>query len=671
MPKHSGSALRQGPSTTPAAAPPRDVTWEVLSEHLNDLVVMADASGAIFYVSPSCRTLGYSQLDMIGRGPADFVHPDDLEHFNANTAALFDGGPASPLPPCGREHRILRKDGSWAWMDGSPSLIQGPDGRPMGITNVFRDVSDRRVTRDALRESEARYRLLAEHASDMISQTSVRSGRLTFLSPSVERLTGYCVDDLIGKRMQDLVHPDDRDAFMSAFTDLVSGRRECGEAIRFRARRKDGDWLWLESNPRLIRDDKGAPVDIVDMTRDVGRQQALEVQLREAVARAEAAAEAKAEFLANMSHEIRTPLTAVLGFTSLLAERGDLDAVAHHQVERIAGAGRALLAIVNDVLDYSKLEAGQVSLNPRPTAAAAVVSEVVEMFEPQAEAKGLTIGFEAVGEAPAAVRLDGDRLRQILVNLIGNAVKFTERGSVWVSLSYDADRQQLAVEVADTGPGISAAGREKLFERFSQLDASSTRAKGGTGLGLAISRRLAAAMAGDIRLKSRAGRGSTFRLELPAAPAEPLVSADTIIQAAELLEGVRVLVVDDNPINRELARAILEPVGVDVSEAADGAEAVEAALALPVDLILMDLRMPGLHGREAAAAIRMRPGPNQDIPILAFSADADLTGGRGELGPFDGQVRKPVSPGELLSAVAEAMSDAYQPPELELTSVHG
>jgi CheY-like chemotaxis protein len=338
-------------------------------------------------------------------------------------------------------------------------------------------------------------------------------------------------------------------------------------------------------------------------------------------------------------------------------------------VERVASASRSLLAIVNDVLDFSKLEAGEVSLAPRATAPAVLVSEAVELFEQAAAEKGLALAFEADEDLPAAVRVDPERTRQVLVNLIGNAVKFTDHGGVSVRLVYDAATGRLAVAVADTGPGIPAAHRERLFQRFTQVDGSSTRSKGGSGLGLSISRKLAQAMGGEISLKSRVGRGSTFTLVLPAPPADLPAAVMGDSKALARLEGVRVLVADDNPINRELARAILEPAGVEMSEAVDGAEAVGAAARLPVDLILMDLRMPGLDGLQAAWAIRRKPGPNQDIPILAFTADGELRDGA--MGPFTGRVGKPVAPAALLTAVAEAISLEFEPVEEELRREHG
>jgi PAS domain S-box-containing protein len=503
----------------------RDVTWEVLSQNINDLIVLADTEGRIFYVSPSCRRLGYAQHELVGRTAADFVHPDDLAEVEAATAALIAGTrtPDEATPP----HRFRRADGGWMWIEGNPGVLSGPEGRPMGLINVLRDVTEKQI---------------------------------------------------------------------------------------------------------------------------------LKAQLDEALARAEQAGGAKAEFLANMSHEIRTPLTAVLGFASLLAERTDLDETAKGQVGRIAGAGRALLAVVNDVLDFAKLEAGEITIRRRPTCPEQAAREVLEMFALQAGAKGLELRFDAAVGLPRSLVLDEDRLRQILTNLVGNAVKFTDQGWVSLALDYDA-AANLVVRITDTGPGIAPEARDKLFQRFSQIDGSSTRTKGGSGLGLAICQGLAQAMDGAVSVSSHLGRGSTFRLTLPAQPGVADAATGTRASDLEQLYGVRVLVVDDNPVNRELARAVLESAGVEVTEAQDGREAVEVAQRMPLDAILMDLRMPGLDGRAATAAIRQQPGPNQHMPILAFSADGimDLTAPQNLC--FQGVVLKPTSPSDLFRALLRALAD--------------
>jgi CheY-like chemotaxis protein len=250
--------------------------------------------------------------------------------------------------------------------------------------------------------------------------------------------------------------------------------------------------------------------------------------------------------------------------------------------------------------------------------------------------------------------VDPERIRQILLNLVGNAVKFTEAGSVRVGLTYDHPNQTLKLEVQDTGPGMTQVAQAKLFQRFSQVDGSTTRKHGGTGLGLAICKGLSEAMNGQIGVTSSLGQGSTFFLQIPARITQPKVAAEDADGPPISLDGVRVLVVDDNSINRELARALLEAVGAEVSEAEDGESGVELAAFEPVDVILLDIHMPGMGGVEALAAIRAEPGPNQDIPILAFSADSDLTS-LGETRDFNGIVRKPITPMDLIGAVSQCM----------------
>ena len=778
-----GPAVHGLPETAPAEGS-RDVTWDVLSNHINDLITVSDLSGTIFYASPSCRLFGYEPHELVGLKAADLIHPEDLSYAVADLASMSD---AERAVHSRRERRFRRKDGSWVWLEGNPSVLESSPGVVAARLNIFRNVTERRADREAIEEqsrrasmaeevagvgywrldaqsleatwspqmfrmyglaagdtigltramdmvhpddkveadarveaslrtgqgwdealtrivqsdgsihflagrgvcetdasgqvtavfgtamdvtaqilasraledSERRYRLITESATDMISLTSCATGRLSYLSPSLERVTGYSVDEMVGARMQDQVHPEDREAFMAAFGALLAGTREPGQAIRFRARHKDGTWLWLESNPRLVRASDGTPTDIIDVTRDVTQQEALKAQLSDALAAAEQAAAVKGEFLANMSHEIRTPLTAVLGFSALLLERRDLDAVAQNQVGRIAAASRALLAVVNDVLDFSKLEAGEAIIRRRPASPERAAREVLEMFAPQAEAKGLDLRFDAAVGLPKSLLIDDDRLRQILINLVGNAVKFTASGRVSLSLSYDADAGLIA-EVTDSGVGIAPEALAKLFQRFSQVDASSTRSKGGTGLGLAICRGLADAMGGSVSVISALGQGSTFRLTLPALRGADAGAVGASEADLALLCGLRVLIADDNTVNRELARAILEPAGVEVSEASDGGEAVEMARQMPFDAILMDLRMPVLDGQAAMATLRRESGPNQHMPVLAFSADGAMDAAAAAACGFQGVVCKPTSPEALLRALLRIADPGLQ-----------
>lgn len=375
-------------------------------------------------------------------------------------------------------------------------------------------------------------------------------------------------------------------------------------------------------------------------------------QRRRLKAEAEEAAHVKAEFLANMSHELRTPLTAVLGFTQLVERQPELSAETRAYVQRVANAGKALRATVNDILDFSKLEAGQVEIKPQPMSPAELTREATELFAAQAWDKGVMLRVADLTSLPPLIDADPDRLRQVLLNLIGNAVKFTERGTVDVVTRYDAETQRLAFEVADTGPGMSPDQTQRLFQRFSQVDGASTRKYGGTGLGLAICKGLVEAMGGWIRVESALGGGARFWFEIPAPLAKAAVEPTVPDARPGLPEGCRVLVVDDNAANRHLVRAILTPFGATLKEATDGDEAVTAAEADVFDIILMDLRMPRVDGRTAAARIRQGRGANVRKPILAFSADASASTADAL---FDGHVAKPLTALGLVQAMAQAI----------------
>ncbi|HJV42222.1 ATP-binding protein [Caulobacter sp.] len=378
-------------------------------------------------------------------------------------------------------------------------------------------------------------------------------------------------------------------------------------------------------------------------------------QRRRLKAEAEEAAHVKAEFLANMSHELRTPLTAVLGFTQLVERQPELSAETRTYVQRVANAGKALRATVNDILDFSKLEAGQVEIKPQPMSPVELTREVAELFAAQAWDKGVMLRVVSLTGVPPLILADPGRLRQVLLNLIGNAVKFTERGAVEVVTGFDAQEQRLSFEVSDTGPGMSPDQTRRLFQRFSQVDGASTRKYGGTGLGLAICKGLVEAMGGWIRVESEPGGGSRFRFEIPATPAEARTEPSRPEIRPGLPEGCRVLVVDDNTANRHLVRAILTPFGATLTEATDGDEAVAAAETGVFDIILMDLRMPRMDGRTAAAQIREGGGSNARKPILAFSADASAS----TADPlFDGHVAKPLTALGLVQAMAAAIIKA-------------
>ncbi|MGC1301851.1 MAG: ATP-binding protein [Caulobacteraceae bacterium] len=376
-----------------------------------------------------------------------------------------------------------------------------------------------------------------------------------------------------------------------------------------------------------------------------------EIALQEARRSAEAAAAAKTAFLANMSHELRTPLTSIIGFSRILHERQDLPGEAQAHSRRIFEASEALLSLINDVLDFSKLEAGHVQIELKPLSVIRLVEDVRGLLSLQAAAKGVALELDA--DAPPFVSGDLARLRQVLVNLAGNAVKFTGQGQVVLSVRYDHERERLRVAVADTGPGIAPEALPRLFERFSQADVSINRTHGGTGLGLAICKAIVEVMGGSIGVDSEFGRGSTFHFEVPAPPAD---DPSEIVETSAEMEcpPLSILLVDDTAMNRELVRLMLGPLDLQITEAASGAEAIRTAQDRPFDLILMDIRMPEIDGLEATRVIRRSNGPNRATRIVALTADVEPENlAACEAAGVDGVLPKPLSPERLLIEVCK------------------
>ena len=595
------------------------------------------------------------------QGVLDRYHPDDAKVLADHVQRALAEGRDYEL-----EARIYRPDGSERHVIARGSPRKGPNGAVTAILGTFLDVTGLKLADENLRANEARLKFVMDQSADLIIRVEPGKG-ITWVSPSC-RLYGYEPEELVGSFAIDLVHLDDRANVAAVRAARFAGLPDPSGSTRdHRIRHKDGSWTWFQGNPTLIRGADGQVIEIVNVLRDVTAEREIARNLEATRDAAQEAAQVKTDFLANMSHEIRTPLTAILGFTGLLSSRTDLPETARMMVSRVKGASTALLSIVNDILDFSKLEAGQMTIDPRPVDVVAVAGDTLAMFGPQAEAKSLWLEFEAAPDIPGHVSVDPDRLRQILLNLIGNAVKFTDEGTVRLRLGYDSTEQSLRVRVEDTGAGMDEAQRARLFQRFSQVDASSTRRHGGTGLGLAICRGLAEAMGGEIGVDSTPGQGSVFHFHIDAPSAASSIEAEVESASSASLSGVRVLVADDNAANRELARALLQQFDAEVTEAADGAEVVALAAEAPFDVILIDLNMPVLDGHGALHRIRTEPGPNQDTPIFAFTADVADTLNCGA-GGFDGVIGKPIIAANMVAILIQATQ--WQTPDLTSEANH-
>jgi PAS domain S-box-containing protein len=580
-------------------------------------------------------------------GMNDFIYPQDREILARHRVEQADADEPE------LSVRIIRPSGEVRHIIARSQVERDASGKVLARFGTCIDITDIKQAESAARRNEQRYRFLADNAPDMISRTRL-AGEILYISPSSVRVFGYTPEEMLQLNAQDMVHPDDFERVMAGIFRLIEERlTRLPEPLCYRARHKDGRWIWIEANPTLIFDERGEPVEFIDVVRNVTQNKLFEAELDEARRRAEAAAAAKAAFLANMSHELRTPLTSIIGFSRLMGERGDLTSEARHYAQRISDASEALLAIINDVLDFSKLEAGQVELELQPLSVRRLVDETVGLIAIQAAAKGLQLHAELDAGAPELVVGDIARIRQVLLNFLSNAVKFTEKGAVTVKTSWRRGRGggRLKLSVMDTGAGIARSNVGRLFERFSQAEVSINRTHGGTGLGLAISKGIVELMGGKIGVKTRPGQGSTFWFELPmqTAAASPAAGeAETRIDCPQL----RLLVVDDTAVNRELVRLMLQPLGLQIEEACGGAEGVKAAMTQPFDLILMDVRMPGVDGLEATRVIRAASEANRLTPILALTADVQPENAAAcRAAGMNDILAKPIVAGELIAEI--------------------
>ncbi|MDZ4061550.1 MAG: PAS domain-containing protein [Brevundimonas sp.] len=579
-----------------------------------------------------------------------YYHPDDAPVVAEAVQRALKTGEGYQfrlrLRPPGRGERLV---------DAKAKAEQDEHGRTIAIFGVFQDVTDSVGVHERIAQSEERYRLLAERTSDIIAVFAL-DGTFRYVSPAITRLMGWEPEELIGRKTWDVIHPDDHALVKQAYVDFfAAGPTGPSPQLRYRCIHKDGSYRWLDAHPSIFWDAEGRPVEVQDNVRDATATKQLEDDLMAERDRAEAAARAKTEFLANMSHELRTPLTSVIGFAGLLKQSSDLGPDERRYVDRIATSSDALLGVINDILDYSKLEAEAVGLDPLAFDPRGMIAGAVGIVESQCEAKGLTLVQTADDSVPPGLMGDEGRLRQVMLNLLSNAVKFTGQGTVMVSATYDEGR--LRVAVSDTGIGISEEKAATLFRRFVQADASTTRTFGGTGLGLAISRRLIEMMGGTIGVDSQPGVGSTFWFEVPLVPADPGQVAGGHDGETAVDGTLRILMADDAPANRELVSAILGGMGLSIDGVENGAEAVEAVRSGAYDLVLMDVHMPVMDGLTATREIRAMARELGHVPIIALTANVQPEQVRlcHEAG-MDAHVGKPIQVAELMAAISRVLN---------------
>jgi PAS domain S-box-containing protein len=567
-------------------------------------------------------------------------------------------------------------------------LTKPMDFRDMRITlskalghagQVRNALKQEQLARNALRKSEEKYRILFEYSNDAIIVTNP-GGRITDSNSANWKVLGYAKTEMMTMTLSDLYSThDDYLKFK-----IILEKNGAVENFESALRKKDGTEIDCLISAKKQWADNGTVLGFQNIIRDITKEKQAQEELKKhrdhleelvkertseliraneelenAKKYAESANRAKSEFLATMSHEIRTPMNAILGFSEILRKKA-ADPQQRNYLTSIYSSGKALLSLIDDILDLSKIEAGKLDIRPEPVDIRNLLNDIKPVFQHKFQEKGVAFEVETDPCIPRGLLLDEVRIRQILVNLIGNAIKFTHEGYVKVSLychnnpTTEENSASLTIEVQDTGIGIPEDQQELIFENFHQQSGQSTRQYGGTGLGLAITKRLAEMMGGKIFLQSTVGRGSSFRIVLSdieiTEPAEKPLSEPSDISIE--FEPASVLIVDDIYYNRDLIRSYLEDTNILFLEAESGEEALDLLNRYPADLILMDLRMPGKDGYEITEIIKKDENLKQ-IPVIALTASVMREVKEKTDALFDGFLGKPVNEKEFISALKQ------------------
>ena len=597
--------------------------------------------------------LGYSEEELRGLEQWDrIVHPDQRTSSAKRYAAIIEGKRDADE----YENRFIRRDGRIVTCNGRFQLLRDAAGKPQYLIALTEDVTERKRTQEALQESETLFRSIFENAPVGIGLHNVRKSEY-FTNRALHEMLGCTHEDLTSlEKWDQIVHPDQRDSSARRYAELLAGKYDYDEWEQHFIRR-DGRIVIADGTFSVIRDTAGNPQYLLNTTKDITDRKQAEADLLAAKEQAVAATAAKSEFLANMSHEIRTPMNAILGLTHL-ALKTDLTAKQRDYLTKTKVAAQALLGIINDILDFSKIEAGKLEIENTEFRLEQVLEDLSSVVGQKVHDKNLEFLIASPNDLPPNFIGDPLRLGQILINLVNNAVKFTDRGEVLVTIAPEeqlAGRLKVRFSVRDTGIGMTPEQAARLFQAFSQADTSTTRKYGGTGLGLSISKQLVEAMGGKIWVESSYGVGSTFFftawLGIGSSEPEPK-------RFVPDLSGIRALIVDDSPLACEITAEKLKAFAIRVDLTSSGEEAIRELSAAdthdPYQVVLIDWHMPGLDGLEASRIIK-HGGLLKHIPKLVMVTGfgrEDIRTQAEEMG-IEGFLLKPVSPSQLYNTLVD------------------
>jgi len=608
----------------------REAKFRLLTENTSDNIWTMNLDGRMTFVSQSIsRIRGYSAEEAITQSFDEVIAPNSLATAYAKLGEIIANVRLGlPVEKVLLELELLCKDGSTVWTEIIINGMYDNDGAFVQLLGVTRDIGKRRRREfELLKLSRA-----VEQSPVSIVITDV-AGYIEFINPKFSELTGYSAEEAIGRNPRVLKSGNTpKSTYKDLWETITSGNIWKGE---FHNKSKDGSLFWEHATISPLRDAAGDITHFIAVKENITEKKIIMEQLVYAKEQAEAATQAKGDFLATMSHEIRTPMNGVIGMTGLLLDT-ELDEKQRYYAETVSRSGDHLLTLINDILDFSKIESGKMDLELLNFDLWQTLEETTLMFAQRADEAGLKLACRMEPGVPQYLKGDPGRVRQILTNLVGNALKFTGHdGSVSLNASLAEEQDDcptVRFEINDTGIGIQQSRLTAIFEPFTQASGSTARKYGGTGLGLAICKQLAELMGGEIGVTSEEGRGSTFwfttRFErCTGSEVEQLVQRSNMqaaVASSSANRNARILLAEDNIINQKVAQGILNQLGFKCDVVANGEEAVQALEMIDYDLVLMDCQMPDMNGFEAAAMIRSPDSEvcNHDVPIIAMTANA-------------------------------------------------
>lgn len=638
-----------------AALAESEAQFRTLADSMTQLAWIADPAGDVFWFNNRWFEYTGTTLEQAqGWGWRRVHHPDQVERVTAFLREAWGRG-----EPWEMTFLLRGREGDWRWFLTRAVPLKDPQGRVTRWLGTSTDINDQKLATDILRESGEVLKRIIETIPQGVWRTDP-DGAADYFSERFYGTVGYTAEEFLGWGWSQVIHPEDRPRVLEEWQRCRDEKKPV--AVDFRLRKKDGTERWYLSLGNPFFDENGVLQKYYGTWTDIHERKLLVQDLAAARIEADRANLAKSQFLANMSHEIRTPLGAILGFTDLLADESITAEERSRYSEVIARNGKALTRIIDDILDLSKVEAGRLELETIEVRLAPLLTEILDLFRESIRSKGIEISVVTGAEVPETVQSDPTRLRQILMNLIGNAVKFTLQGAIEIRVSAERqeDASQLVIyEIRDSGIGMTREQASLLFEPFSQADNSTTRKFGGSGLGLVLSRRLARALGGDVVIRDCSpNKGCTFVATIRARVPESSVS----VAGTPGLDGrktdasglqLKILVVEDSEDIRHMVERVLTRAGMEVGLAENGMEGVEKAENGPYDVILMDMQMPVLDGYGATERLRQRGYPKPIIAVTAHAMTEDLH--RTRRAGCDAHLTKPIN-SQVLIATIESLA---------------